>query len=169
MIIFMYKWLKKTRFLTFAAGPDIIGGPLRGGQIDASAAFTTMSATWYMLFWRLITYSCFLAALGRCAAHHAAAAAVQRQLDEAAAAASAALGEPAEYGQPRGTGAAQGLPALKTDQEREHVTTLLAGVQRLHAELTVMDHAPPPDHARQDGGGRGGQPQPPGTLMLEGP
>lgn len=149
----------------FKPGPDIIGGPLRGGQIDASAAFTSMSASWYLLCWRLVTYSCFLSALGRCAAYHAAAAAVQRQMDEAAAAASAALGEPAEYGQPRGTGAAQGLPALKTDAERDHVTTLLAGVQRLHAELKVMDHAPRPEHQRQDGAVA----QPPGMLMLEAP
>ena len=52
----------------FKPGPDIEGGPLRGGQVDASAAFTTMSASWYLLCWRLVTYSCFLAALGRCAA-----------------------------------------------------------------------------------------------------
>lgn len=155
----------------FKPGPDILGGPLRGGQIDASAAFTSMSASWYLLCWRLVTYSCFLSALGRCAAYHSAAAAVQRHIDEAAAAASAALGEPAEYGQPRGTGAAQGLPALKTDQERDHVTTLLAGVQRLHAELTVMDHAPAPGHQQQDSGvvQQQQQPYPPGALMLEGP
>ena len=85
----------------FKPGPDILGGPLRGGQIDASAAFTSMSASWYLLCWRLVTYSCFLSALGRCAAHHAAAAAVQRHLDEAAAAASAAAAVAAEVAGPR--------------------------------------------------------------------
>lgn len=149
----------------FKPGPDITGGPLRGGQVDASAAFTSMSCSWYLIFWRLMTYSCFSAMLVKAAAQQAVAAAVQRKIDEDVAAASAALGEPAEYGRPRGTGAAQGLPALKSDAERDHVTTLLAGVQRLHAELTVMDAAPKPGHQQ----GLGQQGQPPGMLMLDGP
>ena len=153
-------------------GPDIAGGPLAAGQHDAAAAFTSMAASWYLLFWRLLTVSTFAATLVRTAAARSAAAAVQRKADEAAAAASAALGEPAEYGMPKGAVAAQGLPALKTDAEREHVSTLLAGVQRLHAELAVMDHAPPgPDHGGKGGAYRadGEGAQPPGTLMLEGP
>ena len=65
-------------------GPDIAGGPLAAGQHDAAAAFTSMAASWYLLFWRLLTVSTFAATLVRTAAARSAAAAVQRKADEAA-------------------------------------------------------------------------------------
>ena len=49
-------------------GPDIAGGPLAAGQHDAAAAFTSMAASWYLLFWRLLTVSTFAATLVRTAA-----------------------------------------------------------------------------------------------------
>ena len=117
-------------------GPAIAGGPTRAGQVDAAAAFGSKTASWYLVVYRVLVMSMLGTVFLRAAANLALSRARQRQLDEAVAAAGAPV---RQQGVPRAATAAAGLPGPKTAEERDHVAHMLAGVQRLQAEMMVMD------------------------------
>jgi hypothetical protein len=119
-------------------GPTILGGPVRPGQVDPAHAVGNRWVSWYLLLFRLIAVSMVGATAVRACLAVAMDRGERRRHEARVAAAGGAAVE--QFGQPAGVAVAAGLPSLKTEQQRDHVANMLMGVQRLQAEVTVMEH-----------------------------
>lgn len=119
-------------------GPTILGGPLRAGQVDAAMSRGSRAASWYLLIFRFVAVSLLATTFLRALTAAALSRARRRQHTEAVEAAGG--GTTKVQGRPIAAVAADGLPALQPG-ERDHVADMLAGVQRIQAEMLILSQS----------------------------